>query len=102
MSNLPSPSLFLIRVVLYGFSLVLAGAVWAWAFGANTWYGVVPGAVLGLGAVFMLGPTSDAESRASRDLSGMTYFFGRVMVVVLLLALSIVGAIVGFVIRLVS
>ena len=102
MSNLPSPPLLLIRVVLYGLSLVLAGAVWAWAFGANLWYGVVPGAVLGLGAVYLLGPTSDAEARASRDLTGMLYVFGRLVVVALLLALSIVGAIVGFVIRLVS
>ena len=101
MRILPSPPLYLIRVVLYGLSLVLAGAVWAWAFGANIWYGVVPGAVLGLGAVLTLGPTSDAEAKSARDLTGMLYVFGRLVAVALLLTLSIVGAIVGFVIRLV-
>lgn len=102
MSKSPSTPLLLIRVVVYGFSLVLAGGVWAWALGANIWYGVVPGAVLGLAAVCLLGPTSDAESEASEDLSGMGDFLVRVMVVLLLLALSFIGAIVGFVMRLMS
>lgn len=102
MSNLPPLPILLLRVVLYGFSLVVAGGVWAWAFGANIWYGVIPGAVLGLWVVLKPAPTSDAEARSAEDLSGMAYFFGRVMIVILLLTLSIVGAIVGSVIRLVS
>ena len=79
-----------------------AGAVWAWAFGTNVWYGAVPGAVLGLGAFIIFGPTSDAESEAAGDLSGLSYLALRGMLVLLLLALSVVGAIVGIVIRLVS
>lgn len=93
-------SLFLIRVVLYGGSSVLAGFVWAWAFGANLWYGVVPGAAVGVMAVVVFGSTSDAEETGGLESVG--YFLGRMMVVALLLALSMVGAIVGVIIRLVS
>ena len=50
----------------------------------------------------MFGPTSEAESAASGDLSGLGYLLFRGMTVALLLALSIVGAIVGVVIRLMS
>ena len=92
----------LIRVALYGCSLVLAGGVWAWAVGANAWHGVIVGAVLGLGAVIMFVPTSESESRASGDLSGLGYLLFRGVTVALLLALSVVGAIVGVVIRLAS
>ena len=77
--------LLLIRVVLYGFSLVLAGGVWAWAVGANGWHGVIAGAVLGLGAVITFGPTSEAESAASGDLSGLSYLALRGVTVALLL-----------------
>ena len=68
----------------------------------HVWPGVIAGAVLGLGAVIMFGPTSEAESAASGDLSGLGYLLFRGMTVALLLALSIVGAIVGVVIRLMS
>ena len=97
-----SLKVLLIRVALYGCSLVLAGGVWAWAVGASTWHGVIAGALLGLGAVITFGLTSEAEAAASGDLSGMSYLVLRGMTVALLLALSVVGAIVGVVIRLVS
>ena len=98
---MPSASLFLFRVVFYGLSLVLAGFVWAWAFGANIWYGVVPGAVLGLVAVLLFGKTGKEEAKAD-GFDALGYLLARMVFVGFLLALSIVGAIVGLVIRLVS
>ena len=101
MSNSTPPWLFLIRVVLHGGTFVLAGFVWAWALGANLWYGIVPGAVLGLLAALIFGPTSK-EERTATGLSKTGIFIARVMFVLFLLALSIVGAVVGLVIRLLS
>ena len=49
--------------------------------------------------VVLFGLTSDEEFEG---LTGTAYFFIRIMLVALLLVLSIVGAIVGVVIRLVS
>ncbi len=100
MSNYTPPSLFLIRVVFYGGSFVLAGFVWAWALDANIWYGVVPGAALGLVAGLILGTTS--KTAETGGLESLIYLLGCIMVVALPLALSIIGGIVGLVIRLVT
>ena len=93
------PALFLVRVVLYGDSLILAGFVWAWALGATLWHRIAPGAVLGLGAVLLFGTTSETERTGGPDAAGI--FASRTMFIALLLALSIVGAIVRLIIRLV-
>ena len=80
MSNYTPPSLFLIRVVFYGGSFVLAGFVWAWALDANVWYGVVPGAALGLVAGLILGTTSKTGDWRPRkpNLPAWPYYGRRV------------------------
>ena len=86
---------FLARAIFYyGLSPVLAGFVRAWALGANLWSGVVPGAVLGLLAVLLLGTTGKQEAKAD-GFDALGYLGLRAMAVLFLLALSIVGAIVG-------
>ena len=88
----------LIRFVLYVGLSVLAGFVWAWALGANLWYGIVPGAVLGLAAgIFVPGSLVEGYKQGGFEALG-AMFFGAV-VIGFLLALSGLGAVVGLVIR---
>lgn len=91
----------LIRVPVYGGVVVLASSVWAWALGFAVWHGAVAGAVLGI----VLGVLMDMfmqEFDGADDLRGLARFVFGSGVMLLFLALSIVGAIVGLVIRLVS
>ncbi len=48
--------------------MVLAASLWAWAIGANVLYGVVSGAVLGLGAAIYL----DESFNESHDTGGVS------------------------------
>lgn len=94
-----SLSLLFFIGLLFGSFFVLAGGVWAWAVGANIWPGIAIGAVLGLGAVFL---SFKALTKETQDLGDLAYYLIPFMLVGLALALSIVGAIVGLIIRLVS
>ncbi len=91
----------LIRVVMYGGLIVLAASIWAWALGFAAGHGAIAGAVLGLvfGVLmdmFMKGFDDDG------DHAGLIQFGFGSLIMLFFLALSIVGAIVGLVIRLVS
>lgn len=87
-----------IRVVLYVVLSVLAGFVWAWAYGANLWDGIVPGAVLGLAAgIFVPRVLAEGYKRGGFDSLGAMLL--GVVVIGFLLAFSAVGAIVGLIIR---
>ena len=88
----------LIRVALYGGLMVLAASLWAWAIGANVLYGVVSGAVLGLGAAIYLDEPFN-ESHDEGGFESLSAFLVGVMIVLLLIALCIIAAIVGIVRR---
>lgn len=79
MPNFPPLRLFLARVAFYGLSLVLAGFVWAWALDANIWYGVVPGAVLGLVAVLAFGFGNYEESEAAGGFAPLAELLATVL-----------------------
>ena len=88
----------LIRLVIYGGPIILAATLWAWAIGVNVWYGFVPGVVLGLLVSFLL----DAVKEGLKSEGGLADL-GRLAIggyfILLFLAISIVGAIVGVVLR---
>ena len=76
----------------------LATTIWAWAVGAELWHGAMIGAGLGL----VLGIFLDRYMEAMydrQDLSSLYGAFAAVPAIGILLALSIIGAIVGFVLR---
>ena len=91
-------STLLSRVALYGGLMVLAASLWAWAIGANVLYGVVSGAVLGLGAAIYLDESFN-ESHDTGGFQSQTAFLAGGMIVLLLIALCIIAAIVGIVRR---
>ena len=88
----------LIRLVIYGGPIILAATLWAWAIGVSVWYGVVPGVVLGLLASIYLDKEL-TKNYASGGFDAMTGMWSGVVIVGFLLALSIIGAIVGVVLR---
>ena len=88
----------LIRVVLYGGLITLAATLWAWAIGVNVWYGFVSGVVLGLLVSIYLDKEL-TKNYASGGFDAMTGMWSGVVIVGFLLALSIIGAIVGIVLR---
>ena len=88
----------LIRLVIYGGPIILAATLWAWAIGVNVWYGFVPGVVLGLLVSIFLDKEL-TKSYASGGFEAMTGMWFGVVIVGFLLALSIIGAIVGVVLR---
>lgn len=91
----------LIRIAVYGGLVFLAATIWAWALGFAAWHGAVAGAVLGLPFGVLVGRFMEAFGGAADHASLIRFAHGS-WIILLLLALSIVGAIVGIAIRLVS
>ncbi len=92
----------LIRVAVYGGLVVLAASIWAWALGFAMWHGASVGAVLGLAFGVLVDKFMEGIDGGSEDFTGMFRFVTGTFVMLFFLALYIVGAIVGFVIWLVS
>ena len=76
----------------------LATTIWAWAVGAELWHGAIIGAGLGLALGIFLDRYMEAMDDL-QDLSSLYGAFAAVPVIGVLLALSIIGAIVGLVLR---
>ena len=93
MKTFPS---ILVRIAFYGGLMVLAATVWAWAVGANPWHGVAVGGFLGLGTGIFL-CLSLGNEYDKPGLGAMGACISGVILVGLLLALSLAGAIVGIV-----
>ena len=92
----------LIRVAVYGGFVVLAASIWAWALGFEPWHGAVVGAVLGLAFGVRVDKMMEEIDGGNEDFTAITRFVTGTFVMLFFLALSIIGGIVGFVIRLVS
>ena len=96
MKNLRASTL--VRVMGYGGLTTLAAATWAWAVGFEWWHGAVPGAVLGL--VFSIFWDKETqEGYGQGGFSPLSTFFAGAVVIAILLALSVIGAIVGIFLR---
>jgi hypothetical protein len=76
----------------------LATTIWAWAVGAELRHGAIIGAGLGLALGIFLDRYMEAMD-GRQDLSSLYGAFAAVPVIGVLLALLIIGAIVGFVLR---
>ena len=88
----------LIKVAVYGGVVVLAATVWAWALGFAAWHGAVAGAVLELAFGVFADSFMEILGDAG-DLRGLARFAIGMWIILLSLALSIVGAVVGVVLR---
>lgn len=88
----------LIRIAVYGGLVVFAASIWAWALGFAAWHGAGAGASLGL-ALGVLVDKFMEEIGDADDLTGLLGLVAGTFITLLLLALSIVGAIVGIVLQ---